>query len=46
MSLGGFVRVESPRMPATLMKAGYVVAIGVATIGWLWLIVWLASRLL
>jgi hypothetical protein len=33
-------------MRQTWMKANYFVAIVVATIGWLWLIVWIARQLI
>jgi hypothetical protein len=33
-------------MRRTFMNANYLIAIGFATIGWLWLLVWIAMQLI
>ena len=36
----------APRRSSRLVLAGYVAAIVLATLGWLWLIAWIALRLI
>jgi hypothetical protein len=40
------VQIEHPTGWDSFMRAIYLAAIGVATIGWLWLIAWCALQLI
>jgi hypothetical protein len=44
--LAALFLLERPTMRETWMKANYLIAIGVATTGWLWLIAWIALQML
>ena len=39
------MKVETASVGHVLMRALYILAIVVATVGWLWLLVWLAAQL-